>query len=113
MANPQKNVVPFKTFFNGAAAAYVNELRCETSMRKAVLIQLAGFCDPDTLNCSPTQRGLAERLQIGTRQLLTHLAGLEEEGKIERIPRYGGDGGRLSDRYVIVGLAEYMAEARS
>ena len=95
-------------FFNGHAAAYVNFLGCKTAMRHAALLQLAGCCNPETLACFPSQKTLAKRMGIKDRQLRTHLSGLEDEDKIRRIHRYGPDGARTSDGYIIVGLKEYM-----
>ena len=107
-----KNAKSGKPYFSGEAAAYVSGLKCKTGRRRLVLLELAGFCNHETSECFPSQKLLAERQQITVRQALKHLAGLEEEGKLQRIACYDKAGGRVASKYVIVGYKEYKALPR-
>lgn len=68
--------------------------------RKLILILLANRADEQWV-CWPSRRKLSEESGVSPAQVSKHLAALEEEGLIRRVPWQREDGGQGSNCYVI------------
>ena len=70
----------------------------------AVLLQLADYWWDQERHPYPSKTTLAERLQLGPRQVQRYIAELETAGFVQRIDRYAAHKGRLSNHYDLSGL---------
>jgi DNA-binding transcriptional ArsR family regulator len=68
--------------------------------RKLILILLANRAD-DAWVCWPSRRLLAEESGLSPRQVVRHLASLEEDGLIRRVAWERADGGQGANVYVL------------
>lgn len=78
------------------AKSWAYEQRTGSPGRKHVLVALAEFADYEGV-CRPGQQTLADMTEFDDRTVRRHLAGLEEDGFIERVERRRRDGTRTSD----------------
>ena len=78
-----------------------------SSTGKLMLLVLADHAD-DEGRCRPKQRTLAQRVECSATTVRLHLARLEKDGPIERIPQWRRDGGQDHNAYqlAIIGCRE-------
>ena len=72
--------------------------------RKLILILLANRAD-DAWVCWPSRRLLAEESGLSVRQVVRHLASLEEDGLIRRVPWQRADGGQGANVFALGPIA--------
>ncbi len=70
----------------------------------AVLLQFCDFWWDPHRKPYPAKETIAERLSLSPRQTQRYIAELETAGLIQRVTRYGTNGGRLSNEYDLSGL---------
>lgn len=74
----------------------------------AVLLQLCDHWWDAERKPYPSKKLLAERLGLSPRQVQRHVADLECNGLVARIPREGAHGGKLSNIYDLSGLVDRL-----
>lgn len=81
----------------GAAIA----LRGVTPSEKLLLLVLANYANPETGECYPSQRRLADDTGLTDRTIRTVFKALEDKGLVDRSERRRDDGSRRSDVIVL------------
>lgn len=76
----------------------------------AVLIHLADFWWDAARRPYPSKKTLAERLNLGERQVQRYIAELETAGLVQRIERRAAHRGKLSNQYDLSGLVAKLKE---
>lgn len=75
-------------------------VRVPAQLRKGVLLLLAEYAD-EAWSCFPSQRRIAEELELGERTVRRALTSLEADQLVGRQHRHREDGTRTSDRFVV------------
>lgn len=76
----------------------------------AVLMHLADYWWDVNRKPFPSKKTLAERLDLGPRQVQRHIADLEAAGFLQRIERKAQGRGKLSNEYDLSGLVKRLRE---
>jgi hypothetical protein len=95
-------------WINAEALQYLDYLPYRSGMHRLLALELGMFCNPQTLDIHPSQKTLAEKLMVKERQVRRLLADLEEDKIIHQFARGKEHGGRSTNGFIIVGLAEFL-----
>jgi len=95
-------------WINAEALQYLDYLPYRSGMHRLLALELGMFCNPDTLDIHPSQKTLAEKLMVKERQVRRLLADLEEDKIVHQFARGKEHGGRSTNGFIIVGLAEFL-----
>lgn len=95
------------------ALQYVDHLPYRSGMHRLLMIELAMFCNRDTLEIFPAQKTLAQKLMVSDRHIRNLTDDLIED-KLLCVYTRGKDGrgGRDKNGYEIVGLSQFIAGQR-
>lgn len=74
----------------------------------ALLLHLADYWWKRAQMPFPSKATLAERMNLGPRQIQRYLTDLEDGGFIERVERYAGHKGQQSNEYNLTGLVKKL-----
>ena len=109
---PTPQVGHSNRFVNADALRYVDHLPYRSGMHRLLMLELAMFCNRETLEIFPSQETLARKLMVGerhVRRLADHLV----EDKLLKVENAGKiNGGRGNNHYTIIGLDHFLAHQK-